>query len=224
MKKICFCIFIFLLFCVNIYAEKFEVEFNKCVDGDTFKITIDDEVKTVRMLAIDTPETVKPGVEVQPYGKEASDFTCDKLTNAKKIELEYDSKSTKADKYGRLLAWVYVDGEMLQKELISIGYAKVAYIYGKYSYLDDLYELEEMAAESKSGLWSEEEYKPADKEKEDNNEVKDNKDKDEEEESILSSIIDDIKKTIKKYLNKMIKSIVNKISDFISGLLESIIS
>lgn len=205
MKRLCFLLFIFFVFSININAEKFEVEFNKCVDGDTFKVLIDNEVKTVRMLAVDTPETVKPGTDVQPYGKEASDYTCDRLSNASKIELEYDSNSSKADKYGRLLAWVYVDGEMLQKELISLGYAKVAYIYGKYSYLDELYSIEEKIANDKIGIWSEEEYIS-----------------ETDEDDIVSSIIDEIKKATKKFLNKIIKSIINSISEFISDLLESI--
>lgn len=134
--------------------EKEEVKLNKCVDGDTAVFIIKDEEVRVRFLAIDTPETVHPTKSIEKYGKNASEYTCNKLTKAKKIELEYDSGSTKIDKYGRTLAWVWVDGSMLQKELIEVGYATVKYIYGKYAYTNDLYQVEDIAKENKLGLWA----------------------------------------------------------------------
>lgn len=157
MKKILFISMLLLTLNLNnnVYANTKEtVKFVKCVDGDTAVFNIDGEKTKVRFLAIDTPETVHPNKEVEAYGKDASSYTCNKITNAKKIELEYDDKSTKLDKYGRILAWVWVDNSLLQKELIEVGYAKIKYVYGKYSYLEELYEIENEAKKQKLGLWS----------------------------------------------------------------------
>lgn len=152
MKKII--LILILLINVNVYANSKEtVTLVKCVDGDTASFNINGETQKVRFLAIDTPETVHPTKEVEAYGSNAKEYTCNRLTNAKKIVLEYDDKSTKFDKYNRLLAWIWVDNSLLQEELIKVGYAKVDYIYGKYSYLDKLYSEEEKAKEKKLGLW-----------------------------------------------------------------------
>ena len=152
MKKVV--LILLLLFPLITYGE--EVEFNKCVDGDTFKITLNDEVKSVRMLAIDTPESVHPTKKVEAYGIESSKYTCELLTNASKIELEYDNNSDKTDKYGRILAWVFVDDELLQDILIKKGYAEVAYLYGNYKYTDLLKDHEEVAKSQELGIWSNE--------------------------------------------------------------------
>ncbi len=155
MKKIVFIFFGFLLLLPNkIDAKQEVVTFSKCVDGDTAKIKKDSKIYTVRFLAIDTPETVKKNADIEPYGKQASNYTCTTLKNAKKIVLEYDPKSSETDKYGRLLAWVYADGKMLQEELLKKGYAEVAYLYGKYLYTDTLKELQAEAKAKKIGMWS----------------------------------------------------------------------
>lgn len=154
MKKIVlFILCVFIISTSNVYAKE-KITFSRCVDGDTFKITVDGEEVFVRMLAIDTPESVKPDTEAEYYGKEASDYTCNRLTNAKKIELEYDKNSDKTDKYGRILAWVFVDGKLLQSELVSKGYAEVAYLYNNYEYTDTLKSKEEYAKNEKLGIWS----------------------------------------------------------------------
>lgn len=121
----------------------------KCVDGDTAKLDIEGVEKTVRFLAVDTPELKSKDF----YAREAADYTCSRLSEAQKIHLEYDDESKEEDKYGRKLAWVYVDGELLQKELIAKGYAKVKYIYGDYKYLNELEQLEIQAKAKKIGVW-----------------------------------------------------------------------
>ncbi len=154
MKKIIVAIVLFL-WVVPVFAnEQVEVAFSKCVDGDTAKFILDGQEITTRFLAIDTPETVHPTKKEEPFGKEASNYTCEKLTNAKKIILEYDDGSDKMDKYDRHLVWVYYDDHFLQEELISLGYAKVAYLYGNYAYTTDLQNLEIVAKSNKVGLWS----------------------------------------------------------------------
>lgn len=212
MKKV---VIIFLFFCVfltNVNAKKVAVKFEGCVDGDTIKVMLDDKKTTVRFLAIDTPETVHPTKGEEPYGKEASNYTCDKVKNAKKLELEYDEGSTKTDKYSRALAWVFVDDNLLQKDLVSLGYAKVAYLYGDYKYTDELKEIEKTAKSKKLGVWSEEEKttKKATTTKKVEKEQKD------DEESLIDDIINDIKKIIKnlfKNIIKKIKTFINKQTD-----------
>lgn len=149
-------IFFINLFTLNIKAESFNiVKFNKCIDGDTASFILNDEVVKVRFLAIDTPETVHPNKDKDPIGILASNFTCEKIKNAKEIKLEYDSGSDKKDKYNRLLAWIWVDNILLQEELIELGYAKVYYIYGDYKYTSKLYETEDKAKQNKLGIWKE---------------------------------------------------------------------
>ena len=154
MKKISIFIILFIMF-TPVYAKE-KVEFSSCTDGDTFKIIYNNEVKTVRLLAVDTPESVHPKKEVEYYGKEASDYTCNVLKKANKIELEFDDNSDKLDKYDRLLAWVFIDDKLLQESLIEGGYAKVAYLYGDYKYTTKLQELQEIASNKNIGVWDEE--------------------------------------------------------------------
>ncbi len=131
--------------------EKDKVVLSKCVDGDTAWFLLNNKKIKVRFLAIDTPESTN---KIEPYGKEAAKFTCDKLKEAKTIELEYDKNSDKTDKYGRYLAWIIVDGKNLQKELVKNGYAEVDYIYGNYNYIDELKLLQKEAQKNKLNIWS----------------------------------------------------------------------
>ena len=155
MKKIIFIISIFFIG-INITYAKETVKFSKCVDGDTIKILMNNKEHTIRMLAVDTPESVHPTKPVEYYGKDASDFTCNLVKNAKKLEIEYDDNSDKTDKYDRLLVWVFVDGKLLQKELISNGYGKLAYLYDDYKYTKDLEAAQELASAKNLGIWNEE--------------------------------------------------------------------
>ena len=153
MRKYLILISIFF-FSINFtYADT--VKFKRCVDGDTFKAILNKKEVTVRMLAIDTPESVKPETEVAYYGKEASEYTCNKLENARNITLEYDKNSDKFDKYDRLLAWVFIDDSLLQEELVEKGYAKVAYLYDDYKYADILKAKQELASAKNIGIWNE---------------------------------------------------------------------
>lgn len=149
MKKVFFTIFISFLLIFSISAKTKKVEFKSCVDGDTAKFIMDGETITARFLAIDTPETKK---KVEPYGKEASNYTCKKLKEAKEIKFEFDKNADK-DKYDRYLVWIFIDGNLIQNELVSKGLAKVAYLYDDYKYTNELQKLEKEAKTSKLGIW-----------------------------------------------------------------------
>lgn len=152
MKKIMFFCLLLILAAMPIQANtKEEVEFSKCTDGDTAHFLIKGKDTTVRFLAINTPEYTKTK---EPYGKEASEYVCDILTNANTIELEYDDGSDTLDKYGRTLAWVYADDVLLQRELVQRGLAEVKYIYGDYAYTEELKTLEKEAKKEKLNMWS----------------------------------------------------------------------
>lgn len=126
--------------------KKFKVELIKCIDGDTAEFSV---VGKSRFLYVDTPESTN---KIEPYGKEASKYTCDQLTKAKKIELQYDG--TKKDKYDRALVWVWVDDKLLQLNLVKLGYVKKFYDYGKYEYEKQLVSAMATAKKNKVGLYS----------------------------------------------------------------------
>ena len=152
MKKI-----ILLLICIlpfNVLAENLiDAKFKKCVDGDTAYLIIDGEEVKVRLLAIDTPETKHPKKGKESGGETASTYTCNRLKEANSIQIEYDEKSDLQDKYGRTLVWLYLDGKLLQSDLISNGYAEVNYIYGKYKYVDELCNIQREAINNNLGIW-----------------------------------------------------------------------
>ena len=152
-------IFSFLLPIIVFANTKEKVKFVKCVDGDTAKFERNNKVFTLRFLAVNTPETKSHKKGVEFYGKEASNYTCNRLKEAKTIEIEYDNQSYRKDRYNRNLGWVFLDDKLLQKDLVENGYAKVDYIYGKYKYVDELKELEKKAKNSKKGLWQKENTK-----------------------------------------------------------------
>ena len=153
MKKLLLVGLLFFVGISSVYAKE-KVTFNKCVDGDTFKVVRKGNIITVRMLAVDAPEVAKNGKAAEYMADDASKYTCKRITNAKKLELEYDSKSDTEDKYGRVLAWVFVDGELLEAELIDKGYAKVAYLYSDYKYADVLLKKQEVASNKNKGIWN----------------------------------------------------------------------
>lgn len=109
---------------------KYTATFSKCTDGDTANFKIKGKIYKTRFLFIDTPEytTTK-----EKYGKEASNYTCSKIKKAKKITLELDGND-KYDKYGRLLAWVWVDGKLLQESITKAGLVEGYYDFGTYRY------------------------------------------------------------------------------------------
>ena len=93
----------------------------RVVDGDTVKIDYNGKVTNVRLIGVDTPETVHPNKPVEAYGKEASNFTKNLLLG-ESVYLRYDTQRT--DQYGRLLAYLYraPDGLFVNLEIVRQGY------------------------------------------------------------------------------------------------------
>lgn len=116
-------------------------------DGDTATFNLKSGKYTSRFLAIDTPETSNG---IDPWGLKAKELTAKLLTEADVIVLERDpildgnrgAQDSTFDKYNRLLAHIWVDGELLQYKLIEESLAKTAYFYFDYKYNTLLTELE----------------------------------------------------------------------------------
>lgn len=150
MKKI---VLFILLFLIMNNVDAMEARLAKCIDGDTASFVINNEIVKVRFLAVDTPEYT---TEKEAWGKEASEYVCESLTTAKSITLELDLNSDEYDKYDRLLAWIFVDSNLLQSSIIEKGLGEVAYLYGDYKYTDILQTKQLEAQNAKIGIWSSE--------------------------------------------------------------------
>lgn len=126
----------------------------KVVDGDTFDVSINGQIKRIRLIGVDTPETVDPRKAVQCFGKEASNKAVELLFN-KKVKLEADSTQGELDKYGRLLRYVIrEDGLFFNKWMIENGYAH-EYTYSKpYKYQQEFKNAQQEAETQKRGLWA----------------------------------------------------------------------
>lgn len=123
----------------------------RVIDGDTILVVRKGRYEKVRLIGVDTPETVHPSKKVEYFGKEASLFTRS-MIKGKKVLLEYDWQ--KRDKYGRLLAYVFLeDGTFLNAEIIKQGYG-FAYTKYPFKYLDEFRQYEKDARENSRGLWS----------------------------------------------------------------------
>ncbi len=120
-------------------------------DGDTITVQVGDRTERVRILGADTPETVDPRKPVQCYGPEASAHTKARLKPGTHVSLETDAEAR--DKYGRLLAYVYVDGVRYDDELLRLGYARLLIIAPNGVHARAMLEEELEARAAHRGLW-----------------------------------------------------------------------
>ena len=129
-----------------------EVEVTRVIDGDTFECVINGKTQKVRLIGVDTPESVHPDKNKNAEeGKKASDYTKEKL-QGKKVGLEYDVQ--KNDKYGRILAYVWNESKMYNLELLEKGYAKVMTIPPNIKYSELFLEKQKIAQETNQGFWN----------------------------------------------------------------------
>jgi micrococcal nuclease len=127
------------------------------IDGDTVHVTLENppagfnKVEKIRMIGVDTPETVHPSRDVEYFGKEASDFTKNALLGKNVyLALDWDTR----DRYGRLLAYIYTTGgECHNAELVKQGFAH-AYTRFPFQFLEEFRGLERQARAKRAGLWS----------------------------------------------------------------------
>ncbi len=125
------------------------------IDGDTLMVNINNIETKVRLIGINTPESVSyDESRNNDYGKRASDFTKSIIEENDIVHLEYDEE--KQDKYGRDLAYVYLeDGRMLNYILVQSGYAETMTIAPNTRYADSFKEAETHAQIYKIGFWAE---------------------------------------------------------------------
>lgn len=126
----------------------------RIIDGDTIVLSISEKNTKVRLIGVDTPETVHPQKQVEAYGCEASEFTKN-LLKGEQVTLEYESGPSKLDKYGRLLAYVYryPDGLFVNLEIVRQGYGH-AYTKYPFQHMESFCSYEKNAREVGKGLWA----------------------------------------------------------------------
>jgi micrococcal nuclease len=126
----------------------------RVVDGDTVVFDIDGQRETVRLIGIDTPETVKPDSPVECFGPEASAATKELLPEGTEVRLERDIEPR--DDYDRLLAYAHraEDGLFVNLELVRQGYAVLLTFPPNVAHVDDFVDAAEEARAARRGLWA----------------------------------------------------------------------
>jgi micrococcal nuclease len=123
---------------------------SRVIDGDTVEVRLGGVEEDVRYIGVDTPETVKPDTPVQCFGPQASSFN-HHLVEHRRVRLVFGVE--RRDVYGRLLAYVYLDGRFVNAELIRRGLARTLTIPPNDRFAGRLKRLEIAAARAGRGLW-----------------------------------------------------------------------
>ena len=125
------------------------------VDGDTIKVrSATGQVETVRLIGIDTAEVVDPRTPVQCFGREASERAKQLLSN-QRVQLEQDPTQDTRDRYGRLLAYVWLeDGTFFYKQMIADGCAHEYTYNTPYKYQAEFKAAQQQARDAQLGLWA----------------------------------------------------------------------
>ena len=127
----------------------------RVIDGDTIVVKIEGRDEAIRLIGIDTPETVDPRRPVECFGREASNRAKEMLIG-KSVRLERDDMVDDKDQYGRSLRYVFLANEInFNKIMIEEGYAyEYTYENTLYKYQNEFKQAEEYARENKRGLWA----------------------------------------------------------------------
>jgi len=122
----------------------------RIVDGDTIYVKIGDRVEKVRYIGMNTPEVHHPTKGEEPGGREATEANR-RLVAGKRVRLETDVQAR--DRYGRLLAYVWVGDVMVNAELVRQGYAQVMTVPPNVRHQELFVKLQREAREAGRGLW-----------------------------------------------------------------------
>lgn len=126
----------------------------KVVDGDTIDVDVFGTTARVRLIGIDTPETVDPSKPVQCFGQEATDKAKELLTN-QKVRLQSDPSQSDIDEYGRMLRYVFLsDNTNVNELMIAQGYAHEYTYKTPYMYQEEFKQAEKNAQDQGLGLWA----------------------------------------------------------------------
>ena len=125
----------------------------RVVDGDTVRVLIEGQDTAVRLIGIDTPETVAPNHPVECAGPEASVYA-EQLMSGEDVFLEVDASQGTYDKYNRILAYVWLEGDlMVNLAMIDAGLAEEYTYDDPYTYQRLFQQAEQEANEDLRGLW-----------------------------------------------------------------------
>ena len=123
------------------------------VDGDTVKVRMGGGVESVRLIGIDAPEAATSGRPAQCFSADSS-AKAGELLAGKAVRLEFDESQGRLDRYGRLLAYVWVDDVHVNALMVRQGYAREFTYNLPYRYQADFKAAEAEAREAGRGLWA----------------------------------------------------------------------
>jgi micrococcal nuclease len=125
----------------------------RVVDGDTVVVRLDGQSVKVRLIGVDAPESVDPRKPVERFAHESAAFLR-RLLEGKRVRLAYEPAGARVDKYGRLLAYLYLEpgGLFVNREIVAKGFGH-AYTKYPFAFLDDFRAAERSAREKGLGLW-----------------------------------------------------------------------
>ena len=134
------------------------VPVERVIDGDTIKVLLRGQDVTVRLIGIDTPETVKPNSPIECFGPEASDFATQML-DGQSVTLEFDASQGATDTFGRALAYVWLELpggalSLFNLETVTGGYA-IERQYGAvpYAWRQEFSAAQDFAQQGDLGMW-----------------------------------------------------------------------
>lgn len=127
----------------------------RVVDGDTVIADIGGVETRVRLIGVDTPETLAPDQPVECFGPEASAFLMGLLPAGGTIYLAGDATQPDVDKYDRALRYLWLpDGTLVQDELLSGGYARLYLVGRSFDRYEAFGRLQDEARKAGTGMWS----------------------------------------------------------------------
>lgn len=130
--------------------------FLRVIDGDTIEVSVAGKKEKVRIIGVNTPETVDPRRDAECFGQEASNYAKLFFSEGANVQLQADMTQSDRDKYQRLLRYVFLDDVDYGKSALEFGYAN-EYTYGvPYVYREEYRVAERQARDNKRGLWADE--------------------------------------------------------------------
>ena len=205
-KRIVLIVLLLITFILPIEVKAKEtsdiVTLSSCVDAEQARFIRGVLEVKVKFIGIQPEERIASSDNDEINGADVKDYICSMLENAKEIKLEYEPSIDGEDKFGRIMAWVFVDGSLLQEETVKNGYARVMYLEDNYLYSDRMKSAQAYAKENKLGIWMEKEEVVTEEPIET---------KEEESKGIIEIIIDffvSIFRKIKEFIDNIINNLL----------------